>query len=110
MNDLNKLLYNLLEQRQAQSAEHRLEDKRVDDDTIEVTLDYRDTPIQNYVILVQDQTILIRYDTGNNDLRQDALQLAHDVRPESMSHRHDNGYLTISIKRGGNHGKQTNRS
>ena len=107
MNDLNKFLYNLLEERRAQNTEQRIVDKRVDDETLEVTLDYRDQSITNYIVLAQDKTIIIRYEDDENNLYQDAIRTDKPLKTTSLNHREDNGYLTISIKhrRGGNHGQ-----
>jgi hypothetical protein len=109
MNDIEKLLYQLLEQN-GHNTEQRLVDKRVDDQTLELTLDYTDQAITNYVVLAQDNTILIRYEDDENNLHQDAIQTDNSLQTNTLRHEHNDGYLTISIKHnGGSNGKRTHR-
>lgn len=109
MNDIHKLLYNLLEE-QGEPTKNRVVDKRVDDTAFEVTLDYEDKAIENYVVLAQDNTIIIRYEDSEDNIYQDALQTDKPLRPDTLTHKLDNDHLTISINhKGGNHGKRTHR-
>lgn len=107
MNDIQKMLYDLLEDR-GKPTKERLVDKRVDDNAFEVTLDYTDKQITDYVVLAQDNTIIIRYEDSEDHISQDALQTNRALEPETLTHKLHNDYLTISVKHtGGNHGKRT---
>lgn len=110
MNDLHKLLYDLLEQRRGQPTEERIVDKSISGSSFEITLDYRDQTVQHYVILADEQTIIIRYEDDDNNIHQDALQTNKQLKTETLTHAEDNGYLTISIDyQGGDNGKRTHR-
>lgn len=101
MTDLHKILYDLLQERRGQPTEQRIVDKRVDNNTFEVTLDYRDQSITNYVVLAQENVIIIRYEDEDNNLHQDAMQTNTGLRTTTLKHKVDNGYLTISIEHSG---------
>jgi hypothetical protein len=107
MNDIHKMLYDLLENR-GKPTKERLVDKRIDDEAFEVTLDYTDKTIDDYVVLAQDNTIIIRYEDTDDKINQDAIQTNRALRPNTLTHKLNNNYLTISVKHtGGNHGKRT---
>ena len=107
MDDIHKMLYDLLENR-GKPTKERLVDKRIDGEALEVTLDYTDKTIDDYVVLAQDNTIIIRYEDTDDNINQDALQTDKTIQPDTLTHKLDNNYLTISIEHsGGNHGKRT---
>lgn len=109
MNDLHKILYDMLEDH-GRRIEDRIVDKRIDDQRLELTLDYTDTNIADYVVLAQDNTIVLRYEDTDNELHQDALQTDRRLKTDTLTHRTENGYLTIGIDvQGGDHGKRTHR-
>jgi hypothetical protein len=106
MKDIHQLLYNMLQKNGRPTAE-RIINKHIDETSFEITLDYSDRSINDYIVLVQDNTIIIRYEADDN-LYQDALQTSHDVKENTLQHSLENNTLTLTINhRGGNHGKRT---